>query len=366
MAEPICSVVGVTAQHFQVSLVVGTRPQLIKAAQLQRINDGVDNGLDLTIIDSGQHYDDNLASSEVTGLEGRVRLELESDEIRSSDVLMRAMRQSPAIRSADVVATVGDTNSTLAATLVAADLGRPVVHVEAGLRSFDRAMPEERNRLVADHLSDLLFAPSQRAVDQLTREQLGDRAVFTGDITYDLLRHHIESGAVHVPSTVPAAQVVLTVHRPSNTDDPARREAIFRLAAAVSRDTPVLFPAHPRISAAAHEFFRAIPSVSVIEPMKHLELLSMLASSTLVITDSGGIQREAFWLSTRCVTLRTETEWVETLDDGRNTLAGPDDVDEIIDLGHRPLDRSIPVPPVYGSGNASTIVLDEIRKMLAI
>lgn len=349
---------------LKVALIVGTRPQLIKAGQLARAFGRENDGFGLILVDTNQHYDASMASNDVTGLASRVRLLNGDESPRFLESLLRALRAYEPLGSVDCVATIGDTNSTLAATLVAADLGKPIVHIEAGLRSFDRSMPEERNRLAADHISDLLLAPSRLAMEQLDREGLGSRSEFTGDISYDLLLHHLSERSLPASDSQNAGPVLFTVHRPSNTDDAERREGVFRLASQIAQHHPLLFPAHPRIAAEARDFFSTDPRVDVVEPLTHRELLSTLMRAPLVVTDSGGIQREAFWLATRCATLRPETEWVETLEDGRNTLLEPTDVDCAVDLLHHPLDRSLPVPSVYGEGDASRRVYLAIQRLL--
>ncbi len=223
-----------------------------------------------------------------------------------------------------LVLVYGDTNSTLAASLSAAKLKIKVGHVEAGVRSFDRTMPEEINRVVADHLSEHHFCPTAGALGLLERE--GIKGLLTGDVMYDAI---LQSRPDTLVNPFPTPYALVTIHRAENTDDEARFRGIWAGLELVSRELPVIFPVHPRTKA-AHERLLACGTgrIRVIDPVDYLTMLAMIRDASLVITDSGGVQKEAFLLETPCVTARESTEWPETVDAGANMLcpAAPDEV----------------------------------------
>jgi UDP-N-acetylglucosamine 2-epimerase len=280
----------------------------------------------------------------------------------------------------DVVVIYGDTNSTLAGALAAAKLGIPVAHVEAGLRSYVRDMPEEINRLVADRLSTYLFAPTRNAVDNLLREGYelaspspppvpsaapDDRRLttddrrptvhLTGDIMYDALLQNAaaaetHSRILHDLMLTPGGYTLATVHRAANTGDPQRLAEIFD-ALALLRE-PVVVPLHPRTRAALMGTdIEVEPPVRIVDPVGYLDMLALERAARIVLTDSGGVQKEAYLLGVPCVTLRDETEWVETLAGGWNVLAGAD-AERILAAAKRPRPPGDP-PPVFGDGHAA-------------
>jgi UDP-N-acetylglucosamine 2-epimerase (non-hydrolysing) len=260
----------------------------------------------------------------------------------------------------DVVLVYGDTNSTLAAAMVAAKRDVTLAHVEAGLRSGNRSMPEEVNRVLTDHASDLLFTPSEGSAATLREEGITDGVHVVGDVMYDALvavRDRID--ATDRPVDVPDAFVLATVHRAANTDDPARLAAIVEGLGAAP--LPVVLPAHPRTIQAleAHGLReRAEAVLTLTDPLGYVEFLALVDAATVVATDSGGVQKEAFYLDTPCVTLRDETEWVETIEVGWNQLVGAD-ADAIV----RALsDVTVPPekPPLYGGGTAADRIVDAL------
>jgi UDP-N-acetylglucosamine 2-epimerase len=255
----------------------------------------------------------------------------------------------------DWVLVYGDTNSTLAGALAAAKLGIPVAHVEAGLRSFNRAMPEEHNRVVTDHVADLLLAPTAVAVRHLGDEGLGSRTVLVGDVMVDVLRRSVPfASRLGWEQYTPGAYALLTVHRASNTDHPDALREI--LGAAGELGLPVIFPAHPRTRGAMERHgIVPGPAIHMAEPLPYLTLLALQRDARVILTDSGGVQKEAFLLGVPCVTLRSETEWTETLADGWNVLA-THDREQIISAAHR--DRPAPshLAP-FGDGNAAERVV---------
>ena len=228
----------------------------------------------------------------------------------------------------DWVVVFGDTNTTLAGALAAAKLHLRVAHVEAGLRSFNRAMPEEINRILTDHLSDLLFCPTQTSIANLKAEGITRGVYQVGDLMYDALMWAIDRGK-ECPDPLPASglqpkgYLLATLHRAENTDDPARLNGILEAFNAL--DEPLVWPVHPRTQKKLVEIgFVPAPHVQLMDPIGQVEMAQLENGARLILTDSGGIQKEAMWLGVPCVTLRDETEWVETLDAGWNTLAGSD------------------------------------------
>jgi UDP-N-acetylglucosamine 2-epimerase len=255
----------------------------------------------------------------------------------------------------DRVVIYGDTNTTLAAALAAAKLGVPVAHVEAGLRSYVRGMPEEINRIVADRVSSFLFAPTQTAVDNLAREGITEGVTLTGDIMYDALLENAplaqkRSTALRDLALTPGAYVLATVHRAANTDDPARLADLFDALALLKE--PVIVPLHPRTRAALMATdIEVEPPVRVVDPAGYIDMLALEQNARVILTDSGGVQKEAYLLGVPCVTLRDETEWIETLEGGWNVLAGAD-AERILAAAQRPKPSSAP-PPVFGDGHAA-------------
>ncbi len=337
--------------------IVGARPQFIKAAPLRaalatRVRD--------VLVHTGQHYDASM--SDVFFKE----LALPAPDYHlgiggglhgaQTGAMLEAIERVLLAEQPDTVIVYGDTNSTLAGALAAAKLHIPVAHVEAGLRSFNRTMPEEINRIVADHLSSLLFAPSDLSRQQLAREGITRGVHVVGDIMYDaVLRNRPRAAAVSrypdAAGCTPGEFYLCTIHRADNTD---RIENLSALMDAINRlDRPIVFPVHPRTRKQLAAFgLTPGPNVRVLDPVGYLDMLQLLAASRGVLTDSGGIQKEAYYLGVPCITLRTETEWLETVTAGWNCLVGTDP--EAILSAVRNLDaRRAPPAPVYGSGNTA-------------
>ncbi len=312
--------------------VVGARPQFIKAAVLSRLIR--ERGeLSEFLVHTGQHYDDNM--SEIFFRQMRIpepdaNLGVGSGSHgRQTGAMLAALEEVLTARRPERVLVYGDTNSTLAGALAAAKLGIPVAHVEAGLRSFQRAMPEEINRVVADRLSDLLFCPTPTAVDNLSAEGIRQGVHLVGDVMFDAslyYRRLIDEGGaeLRLPPGLPADFYLLTLHRAENTDDPARLRAIVEALNGLDGH-PGVFPVHPRTrKMLAAQGLRLAPHIRAIEPVGYLEMLALEGRCRFVVTDSGGVQKEAFFFGKPCITLRDQTEWVETVRSGWNTLTGAD------------------------------------------
>jgi UDP-GlcNAc3NAcA epimerase len=261
----------------------------------------------------------------------------------------------------DAVLVFGDTNSTLAGALAAAKLNLPVAHVEAGLRSFNRQMPEETNRIVTDRLATWLFCPTQTAVDNLRKEGLADSTELVGDVMFDAALHYADRASQHGNiieklSVKPGSYVLATCHRAESTDSRDALAGIVEALAAIANEHAVIFPIHPRTkkAIAEHGLHDRLGKVRAIEPVSFLEMAALERHARVVLTDSGGVQKEAFFYGVPCVTMRDETEWVETVALGRNQLAGRH-ADRIRDAFKKaiaqPVDRH--VPNVYGNGDAA-------------
>ena len=314
---------------MRVVTVVGARPQFIKAAVVSHALQGA--GISEEIVHTGQHYDTNMSAVffEELGIPAPSHnLEVGSgSHAVQTGAMMVGLESCLSSRDRpDWVLVYGDTNSTIAAAIVASKMGLPVAHIEAGLRSFNLRMPEEINRIVTDRLSTILFCPTQTAVEQLAREGMRSGVHMSGDVMLDATRMYSLRAAKKNPlkSITPLDKdsfYLGTIHRAENTDDPARLAAI--LQAFSNLDAPIILPLHPRTRSKLD--LSSIGSrVQIIEPVSYLSMLTLISSSIKVLTDSGGLQKEAIWLGRPCVTLRDETEWTETLAGGWNQIAGAD------------------------------------------
>jgi UDP-GlcNAc3NAcA epimerase len=313
--------------------IVGARPQFIKAAPLSR---ALRAGADEILVHTGQHYDDNMSRTffdEMDIPRPDYHLEVGSGPHGlQTGLMMERIERILVDESPDLVLVYGDTNSTLAGALDAAKLVLPLAHVEAGLRSFNRAMPEEINRIAADHCADLLFCPTRTAVRNLEAEGVTRGVHLTGDVMLDAALRFADvadarSDVIERLSLARGAYLLCTVHRAENTDDRSRLAGIVRALAECGRT--VVLPLHPRTRKrlAEHGLDRTLdgaPSVRRIDPVGYLDMIRLERNASAILTDSGGIQKEAYFYRVPCVTLRDETEWIETVEDGWNRLAGSD------------------------------------------
>ncbi|MHB9286197.1 non-hydrolyzing UDP-N-acetylglucosamine 2-epimerase [Halobacteriales archaeon Cl-PHB] len=342
---------------MKVVTVVGARPQFVKAFPVSR---ALRSDHEEYFVHTGQHYDVGLSDVffEELGLpdpDTHLGIGSKSHGRQTGEMLIELETviddQDP-----DAVLTYGDTNSTLAAAIAAAKRETLLAHAEAGLRSFERSMPEEINRVLTDHAADLLFAPTETAVDNLAIEGITDGVYRTGDVMYDALlwaRERADPGDVRRRIGIDDRHFVLaTVHRPRNADDPDRLSAI--LDALRTAPYPVVLPVHPRTRQSL-DAFGITPDdddrIHLIDPVGYLEFVGLLDAADRVVTDSGGVQKEAFLLDTPCLTLRGETEWRETVETGWNVLVGADS--EAISAGlYRDFDPDTDDAP-YGDGTAA-------------
>jgi UDP-GlcNAc3NAcA epimerase len=347
---------------MKIVTVLGARPQFVKAAMVSKALLKLGRSEEV-IVHTGQHYDASMSDIffEELGIpEPQYNLNVGSGSHGAMTGRMLAALEEVLVEERPgCVLIYGDTNSTLAGALAAAKLHIPVAHVEAGLRSFNRAMPEEINRVVADHLSDILFCPTNVAVENLTREGLAGKAYNVGDVMYDaaLQFRSVANENSSILKTLALAEkgfALATCHRAENTDDPVRLSNIMGALSALSTHLPVVLPLHPRTQKRIEEFglAGAMVGITTIPAVGYVDMVRLEASAQLILTDSGGVQKEAFFFGVPCVTMRDETEWTETVDAGWNILAGASK-DEILSAAdqHTLKDRQSVNP--YGSGCAA-------------
>jgi len=330
---------------MRVLTVVGNRPQFVKSAPLSLALRAAE--IDEVVLHTGQHWDPSMSSvffRELEIAEPRYLLDLHTADVAAMREPIRVVVE---VEQPDWMLVMGDTNSTLAGAEAAG--GVPVAHVEAGLRSFDLSMPEERNRIAVDRIAALLLCPDERSAAQLETEGVSGRREVVGDVMADATRLFAPLARERARAAE-GPYSLLTLHREANTE-PAR---LRRLVAALNdTDMKFVFPVHPRTRRVLDEERIALaPTISALDPVGYLELLALVAGSASVVTDSGGLQKEAYWLGKPCVTLRSSTEWVDTVRVGANVLVDPDDPSGLasaLAAARFPDDA----PELYGDGHAS-------------
>jgi UDP-GlcNAc3NAcA epimerase len=359
---------------IRLATVVGARPQFIKAAVVSRVL-GRTDGICEDLIHTGQHYDPEMSAVFFGELEipaPRFNLDIGSGShaVQTGRMMEALERAFLELRPSGVL-LYGDTNSTLAGALAAAKLGLRIAHVEAGLRSFNRSMPEEINRIVADHVADLLFPPTDRAERQLRAEGLGERRIVpVGDVMYDASLHAAGRDAAARAEPLarfglqPGGYLLVTIHRAENTDAPERLEVILGALAILGAELPVVLPLHPRTQAAIDKLPSGLPQTGVraISPLGYFDMQSLEGAARAIVTDSGGVQKEAFWHGVPCVTVRGETEWTELIEAGWNRLAPADSVERLVGavrdaMSTGPLEQ----PSLYGDGRAGEHIVAALR-----
>lgn len=349
---------------MKVLTVVGARPQFVKSFPVSR---ALAPEHEEVLVHTGQHYDRELSEVFFRDLDldepdHNLGVGSNTHAVQTGE-MMRRLDPIVASEDPDAMLLYGDTNSTVAGALVGANRDATVTHVEAGLRSGNRSMPEEINRIVTDSVADVLCTPCEAATANLEAEGMGGRAVETGDVMYDAIRW-AERIAGRESSIVERLGVedgfvLATVHRPRNTDDGDRLTAIVEALREIP--APVVFPVHPRTEAALRDqgLYDVVRSELVcIDPVGYLDFVRLLEGADRVVTDSGGVQKEAFFLETPCVTLREETEWDETVTHGWNRLVGADRA-AILDALATPVDASTRPEP-YGDGNAAERIVEVV------
>lgn len=358
---------------MRVMTVLGARPQFIKAAMVSKAM-AAEGTIHETLLHTGQHFDANMSDVFFEELGIPVpAFNLHIHQGRHGTMTGRMLEGIEEIllqRRPDLVLVYGDTNSTLAGALAAAKLHIPVAHVEAGLRSFNRHMPEEINRILTDHIATVLFSPTQTAVRNLENEGIAKEAVhLVGDVMYDAVLHFRElvrrrSGIMDRLGLKGRPYVLCTIHRAENTDDRSHLRNLFSALASVARTIPVVLPLHPRtlsVLSASDIDANPHPDLRVIEPLGYLDMMQLEAAAALIVTDSGGVQKEAFFHRVPCVTLRHETEWVELLEAGWNRLAPPDDTESIVTAIRDAIGSAGRSIDLYGDGDAARRIVDVLK-----
>jgi UDP-N-acetylglucosamine 2-epimerase (non-hydrolysing)/UDP-GlcNAc3NAcA epimerase len=352
---------------LKILTVIGNRPQFIKAAA---VSGPLRERHTEVLVHTGQHFDDELSAVFFAELmlpapEYELGIALGSNTSQTARMLVEL---EPVLGSVapDAVLVYGDTNSTLAGALAGAQYGRPVAHVEAGMRSFDRSMPEELNRVVSDHLSSLLLCSSEVAVENLRREGVAGAIELVGDVMVDMAlavqpRASERLDLVTRHGVSPGAYALVTAHRAGNVDDPGRLERLVELLAALP--LPAVLPLHPRTRARleAAGLLERLAGLVLTPPLGYFELTALLCHARVVLTDSGGLQKEAYVAGVPCVTLRATTEWTETVEHGWNVLVDLDRAAALAALDREPPERR---PPLYGGGEAGRRVVSALTLRL--
>ncbi len=369
--------------------IIGARPQIIKAAALSRaIRNHYSDQIHEVIVHTGQHYDDNM--SQVFFDELQIPRPDYNLHVGSASHGVQTARMTEGIEDIlfkeqpDFIVLYGDTNSTLAGAVAAAKIHVPIVHIEAGLRSFNKAMPEEINRIVCDHCSTLLFTPTKAGLENLKREgfPMDNKGPYTidnpkvyhcGDIMYDNSLHfaHIAEDKTDIIQRLEMASkpfVLATIHRDTNTDYPDRLSAIFKALIQLSKECQVLLPLHPRtakllktnLSEDLQKQIFDSPSIKLIPPVSFLEMIALERHAQLVMTDSGGVQKEAYFFKKPCIILRPETEWVEIVETGNAILADADESRIMQAWKHFKDNPPTTFPEIFGDGHAAEFMLKQI------
>lgn len=354
---------------MHVVTIAGARPQFVKASALIRALKSAP-GVRSTLVHTGQHYDANLSEVFFAELEiPRPDYHLgvgSATHGKQTARMLEGIEQLLLDLRPDWVLVLGDTNSTLAGALAAVKLHIPLAHVEAGLRSFNREMPEEINRVLVDHASDLLLAPTQPAVQNLRKEGISEgRIRLVGDVMYDVALHYAQAAEAksHILKRLGLNRrqyLLATAHRAENTDNPQRLAAIVSGLSQLAQEMPVVFPMHPRTRAAIerNRLLDAVPAaMQLIEPVGYLDMVQLEKNARLVATDSGGVQKEAFFHGVPCATLRDETEWEELVASGWNCLVPPHTADDVVRGIRRALAMRGKAVAPYGNGDAAQRVV---------
>ena len=350
--------------------IIGARPQFIKAAAVSR-EIAKHNYIKEIIVHTGQHFDTNMSEIFFEQMQiPKPNYNLEINSLSHGAMtgrMIEKIEEVLLIEKPDWVMVYGDTNSTISGSLAAKKLHIKVAHIEAGLRSFNRKMPEEINRILTDKISDLLLCPTDMAVKNLRNEGIGKHSlakiVKCGDVMQDAAIFY--SPMARKPQMkLPEKFILTTIHRAENTDDPLRLASIFRALGEISNEFPIVLPLHPRTKKiiANSQLNTHNSKLIMIDPVGYLEMIYLLKNCEIVMTDSGGLQKEAFFFHKSCVTLRDETEWVELVENGFNTIVGSE-YQKIISgfnsMKDKTLDYNI---DLYGSGTASEKIIKEIQK----
>lgn len=357
---------------IKIITVIGARPQFIKAAAVSRIiNSKFADKVSEVLVHTGQHYDENMSKvffDELGIPIPKYNLEISGGlHGEMTGRMLEALEKVLLKEKPDWVLIYGDTNSTLAAALAAVKLHIPVAHVEAGLRSFNMRMPEEINRIVADRLSSLLLCPTKESVTNLSKEGLTKGVHLVGDVMYDVSLYFADIASQRTNilaqlGVTPKNYVLATCHRAENTDNAKNLAGILRGLTSIAVSHPIILPLHPRTKAKINEYglVDILDGITVIEPVSYLEMVTLEKNAEAIITDSGGVQKEAFFYQVPCITIREETEWVETVSSGWNFLVGNDSSKIINAFEQRTQRVEFDSSSPYGKGDAANAIIDAI------
>ncbi len=361
---------------MKICTIVGARPQFIKAATISRVISN-DKSVNEIIIHTGQHYDYNMSEAFFTELDipkPQYNLDVGSGlHGKQTGLMLEKIEAILLTEKPDWVLVYGDTNSTLAGSLAASKLHIPVAHIEAGLRSFNRKMPEEINRIATDHLSQLLFCPTQIAYNQLLKEGFEENQIFNvGDVMYDATLYYNETLSsqqfkkINLRQATNNDYILCTIHRAENTDSKERLINITRALIELSNQYTIILPLHPRTKNTLNNIgiYNEVNShLKLIEPVGYLEMLALEKRAIAIVTDSGGVQKEAFFNNKPCITLRDETEWVELVELGWNKLLSPSSAINLTEITQRHINlcTNLPNSKPYGNGDAAEKILAAIK-----
>lgn len=350
--------------------IAGTRPQLVKIAAVSRI---LRESFQEILVNTGQHYDYNMAGvffDELNIPKPDYDLGIGSDSHgRQTGKMLIALEEIVDKEQPDAIIVYGDTNSTLAGAIIASKRHIPLIHIEAGLRSYNKLMPEELNRVMTDHVSTLLFTPTETAVRNLQKEGITEGVYTVGDVMYDAVIYNMELAERRFNlqnfDLVSKQYYLGTIHRAENTDTKEQLTAILKAFSKV--EEKVYLPLHPRTKNKIKEYGLASlltdsTNIYIVEPVSYLEMLLLEKNAKAIITDSGGVQKEAYFMKVPCVTLRLQTEWIETVEYGWNQLVDPltEDLAEVLKY----IQEGLPINNLYGSGDAAVKITNILKEML--
>ena len=347
--------------------IVGARPQFIKAAAVSR-QIAKQSDMQEIIVHTGQHFDANMSNiffKEMQIPEPDYNLNINNlSHGAMTGKMLEKIEKILLIEKPDIVLIYGDTNSTIAGALAATKLHIRIAHVEAGLRSYNMQMPEEINRILTDRISNILFCPTNKAIDNLNKEgfqKFDCKIIKSGDVMLDTALYYSKYEK-SLDIKLPAKFILATVHRAENTNEPNKLKAIFTAFEKIANDTPIIIPLHPRTRKLLEKNNITItnPNIKIIAPIGYLQMIYLLKRTALIMTDSGGLQKEAFFFKKPCITLRNETEWVELIDNNVNIIAGTN-YNDIYNSYTKMISRKINFDiNLYGNGKASEIIVENL------
>ena len=359
---------------IKIVTIVGARPQFIKASVLSRLIQE-DNQIHETIIHTGQHYDKNMSDvffDEMEIPKPKYNLKIQSKlHGEMTGLMMSEIEKIALIESPDCILVYGDTNSTLAGAIVASKLNIKLAHVEAGLRSFNNNMPEEINRIITDRISNILFCPTKNSLKNLEKEGFdnfkGKKIIKTGDIMFDALIYYSER-AIKNNIQFDEEFILCTFHRAENTDNDQNLLTILKAINEIGKQIKIIFPIHPRtkskIERIDSNYKLKYFNVDFCDPLGYIDMISHIKKCKYVITDSGGLQKEAFFMKKMCLTLRNQTEWIELVEGGYNYLSEIN-LTKILEINSKILSTTKSfAEEFYGDGNSGKIIINELKKFL--